>query len=69
MRRRTLAEDDSRIIVEIFAERPVGGLDGIAYDLSVKPIIFLAVFEFLANALTDDDSLPLLFKADCQNLP
>jgi hypothetical protein len=69
MRRRTLAEDDSRMIVEIFAERPVGAVDGISQNLSVEPIVFPAVFEFLANALTDDDSLPLLFKADCQNLP
>ena len=44
------------MIVEIFAERPVGAVDGISQNLSVEPIVFLAVFEFLANALTDDDS-------------
>lgn len=51
-----LVENDSRMIFEIFAERPVGGVDRIAHDLSVEPIVILAVFEFLTNALTDDDT-------------
>jgi hypothetical protein len=43
------------MIVEIFSKWQVDGVDG-SHDMSVAPIVFLAVFEFLANALTDDNS-------------